>query len=390
MRYDEMSINLSADKAKRLNGVQKPIDSTFLYSDITWGFECSEGDRPADPFLPNRFAPSVRTIKKISLQEKGIVIPKGTIISASPVFNQSYYWRTANTSVVPGSGATLSGQVALGIGYDGQPLSADIDDMVEGYDNIRIAAEIANGGFLAKDKYIAHDVTRGRVDASGSLVTTNDTFSRAANMPIGFTTEDTFMWDAGNKLNFNEVSWTPFRSYATDYFVEMPYVADVSTYDMGITVSSGAQTMAAGYAAAHALGMPFLTTATTIDGNGQGAATGVLADMKIGTFIAPDMNGKFRVQYAAGNAVNANKTVQTVGRLASFTNKFPFDLEGLVETFYTTKTGGTATYGIQYNLYVFMRAILTAVIGSEPTYADYKDALDSGKFGIARINLHVA
>jgi hypothetical protein len=390
MRYDEMSINLSADKAKRLNGVQKPIDSTFLYSDITWGFECSEGDRPADPFLPNRYAPTVRVLKKVTLQEKGVVIPRGTIISALPVMNQNYYWRTASTTVVPGSGQTLSGQLALGIGYDGNALLADVEDMIEGYDNIRLAAEIANGGVIAKDKYIAHDVTRGRVNSAGVLVTTNDTFSRVANIPIGFTTEDTFMWDAGNKLNFNEISWTPFRSYATDYFVEMPYCADVSTYAMTIAFSSGAQTMGAGYAAAHALGMPFLTAATTLNTSNQNG--GSLADMLIGTFIAPDANGKFRVQYAAATAVGAAgyKTAQTVGKLASFTNKFPADLEGLVETFHTTKTGGTATYGIQYNLFVFLRAILLAVIGSEPTYADYRDALDSGKFGIARINLHVA
>ena len=61
-----------------------------------------------------------------------------------------------------------------------------------------------------------------------------------------------------------------------------------------------------------------------------------------------------------------------------------------METFHTTKTGGTATWGIEYRLFVFMQAILTAVQGTTPTYSDYRTALDTGKFGMARINLHVA
>lgn len=377
-----MNLNLGPDKAKRLNSVQKPIDDTFLYSDITWGFEVSEGWRPADPFLPNRFCPTVRVVKTKSYHRKGIVIPRGSILAAVPALSQNYYWRTSTSNaIVPGSGETLSGEVALGIGYDGNVLSADVEDMIEGYDNIRLAGVLANGGTTVKDKYAAYDVERGRVGVNGSLVTVSDEFTRSANIPIGVVTEDTYVWDAGNKLNYNEISWTPFRSYMTDYFVEMPYCADESMYNMDVSLSTGTQTMGIGYAAAWALGMPFMTAAA-------------LGDMVLGNFVMPDYNGKYKTQYtgtqlSSGN-YSVNETTQTVGKLNSFTNKFPQDLEGLVETFHTSQVGGTATYGIFYNLFVFMRAILAANIGSEPTYNDYRDALDSAKFGIARINLHVA
>jgi len=378
MRYDQFNLNLNDNK--RSNDVQKNIDSTFLYDDVTWGFEHSEGDRPADPFLPERFSPTVRTIKKISLQQKGVVIPRGTILSAKPVMNQDFYWRTTdNNFVVPGSGETLSGEVALGIGFDGSVLSSDIDDMVGGYDNIRLAGIIANGGITGgvNDTYHQHDVDRGRVDVDGTLVTTSTAFLRPANIPIGITTEDTYIWDQGNKLNFNEISWNPFRSYQTDFMVEMPYCADQTTYDMAATASGGTRTQGAAYTAVRALGMPFLTCPT-------------LADMIVGNFVSSNIDGKFTTQYAAAAAMTGAKTVQTVGKLNSFTNKFPEDLEGLVETFHTTQTGGTATFGLKYNLFVFMNAILTSVKGSTPVYADYKDALDSGKFGMARVNLHVA
>lgn len=381
MRWDKYNLGFNSDSNKRSNTNQKAIPSKFLYSDVFWGFEVSPGDRPAEPIIANKQAPTVREITTKSLFEKNIVIPTGTIISAHPIMASETYQAVADLAMGAASGDVGSGELALGIGYDSSALVTDINDGFEGYDRLRIVAQIANGGTAVTDLYQQTDVDLGRVDDGGALVTTSTEFARAANIPFGFVTEDIYIFDEGSKLNYTQGRWNKFSSFATDYFVEMPYViSDIDgadAYEMNISLSGATQTMSAGMAAAWALGMPFLY--------GE-----LLADFIPGTFIVPDYNGKYKIKDAAATALSASKTSQVVGKLISITNKFPMDLEGMVETYHTTKTGGTATYGIEYRLYVLIYAVLTAVNGTAPTYTQIKDAMNSGAFGMARINLHTS
>jgi len=377
MRWDRTNLGFTNETNKRLNSVQKSIPSRFLYSDVFWGFEVSPGDRPAEPFMAHRYAPIVREVTTKSYFKKGIIIPTGTIISAVPIMASETYTDVGSFGGLGAvSGSVGSGEIALGIGYDSSVLLADINDGFEGYDRLRIVAQIANGGEAINDTYSSLDTDRARVGTDGALVTSGGTFTRAANIPIGFVTEDIYMFDDGNKLNYTEIkSWNKFASFATDYFVEMPYCADASLVDDG-SVSS----LTDGYTAAKALGMPFFWTST-------------INDMIIGNFVSPDRNGKYKMQYLSGTSnlytTGGIKTLQTVGKLISYTNKFPMDLEGLVETYNTTKTGGTATYGIEYRLYVFMKTVIEAA-GGTANYTTIKDYINSGKFGMARVNLHTS
>lgn len=370
--------NLDISTNKRSNGVIKSIPSRFRYSDIFWGFECSEGDRPAEPFMAHRYAPVVREVTTQSYFKKAIIIPTGTIISAIPLMAAETYAAIGAFGGLGGiSGSvTTSGHIALGIGYDGSVLTTEVNDGFEGYDRLNIVAQIANGGVAVTDAYSTLDTDRARVGADGALISLPQNYARPANIPIGFVTEDITIFDQGQNMNYVEIpEWNKFSSFATDYFVEMPYCADSSILDDG-SVSS----ITAGYTAAKALGMPFYWAES-------------VNDLVIGNFVKPDYFGKFQSQYTAtslaSGSYNVNKTIQTVGKLVSFTNKFPKDLEGLVETYNTTRTGGTATYGLEYRLYVFMYAVLNAA-GVTVNYANIKSYLNQGKFGMARINLHVS
>jgi hypothetical protein len=395
MDQDKFNLGFGGDTNGRLNTQIKQIPEKFQTSDINWGFEVSEGDRPADPFMPNRYAPIVRDVRNVSLFEKGVVIPTGTIISAIPVMNKEYY-NLASPTLVDNfgvaSGSVESGNIALGIGFDSNTVQGDMEDVIDGYDRIRLVGTIANGGTSVTDAYSAFDYTnRARVGLDGALVQAGDTFARGANIPVGFTTHDVYLFDQGGNINFSEISWNKFSSFATDHFVEMPYYTGNTYGELNDGSNFGAYSggLSATYTAVRALGMPFFWAPS-------------FADMKVGTFVKPDYNGKWRVENVAANAVSANKTVQTVGKLISFTNKFPGDLEGTVETWYNknaynygknyrgaTSTGGTATYGLEYRLFVFIATILTAN-GTEVNFTNIKAAINSGEFGIARVNVHTS
>ncbi len=399
---DSNKFDLVFDQANntRLNGVLKQIPSKFLTSDIQWGLEVSPGERPAEPFMPNRYAPIVREIRNVSLFEKGIVIPRGTIISADAILSKETYEAgnqpIANNTIDGGTGTVPSGQIGLGIGYDAGLNLASLDDVIDGYDRIRLAAAIANGGVDVTEYYTTKDSDRGRVKANGSLVVADDTFARGKNIPIGFTTEDVYLFDNGSKLNFSEVSWNRFSSFATDYYIEMPYFAgstgSIAAFSDTPYASNGSPTQGQiNYKAVKDLGMPFFWAGTK-------------TDMRIGNFVMPDKNGKWKAQYNATAMFDgsAYKTIQTVGKLLSYTNKFPGDLEGFVETWNNasannygknylggTSTGGTSTFGIEYRLFVFIASLLTAE-GESVNYTNIAAAMNSGSFGMARINVHTS
>jgi hypothetical protein len=398
MNWDIQSLNFVGSTNAVENRLQKALPAEFLYSDIQYRFEVSEGSRPAEPFIANRYAPVLREIRTEGRFHKGIVIPKGTILSALPIFSTETYQTVAAPFGLGGaSGSVASGELALGIGYDATLNAGDMNDMIEGYDILRLAGMIANGGTLVKDPYTTYDTSRARVGTNGALVSTSDTFTRPANIPIGFVTTDIYLFDTGAKLNFTEGVFQRFSSFSTEYFVEMPYIAptgsnSLTTYKMNNTESSGTQTMGTAYAALRTIGIPFLT-ATEFE------------DLLPGTFISPDLNGKYKVQNTGSGALTANRTAQTIGRLISVTNKFPQDMEGMVETYSAihgvnrellgtgqnlpvSKVGGTATYGLDYILFVFAWTVLYHTLnGVAPTYAQIKDLMNSGAVGIARVNI---
>jgi len=383
---------------KYLNIDQKDMAAILRYDDVKWGFEVSEGERPADPIVPHKATPTMRIIKDSSLMRRPIVIPLETIISALPVMSQSFYQSglavVSGSAPVPVSGETTAnslaaGEVALGMGHDAATLlKAPIDDQVEAYGKINLAAIIANGGTAVSDRYHLYDYQGAgyedevvRYDESGTAIDANSLFVRGANIPIGVVTEDIFIDDIGSSLNFTTNKFQKFSSFLTDWYVEVPYV--VKGYNLaalkdnttdGTVGGDWYATAGAAYKAIQALGMPVMWTDT-------------LANLQVGLgkFVKPDFNGKYVLDNSA-----TNKTIQHVGRLTSIDNKFPKDLEDLVMVVPDTKVGGTDTYGLPFRLFLLAWTILKNTGVSIPTFAQIVGLVNDGYVGMARINLHVS
>jgi hypothetical protein len=98
------------------------------------------------------------------------------------------------------------------------------------------------------------------------------------------------------------------------------------------------------------------------------------------------------MQAAAAQALADSKTSQTVGKLIAIDNKFPKDMEDLVQMYNQSAAGGTATYGLPSQLFAFVYSILKYGVngGTAPTFNQIVAAVDSGDMGMARINLHVS
>ncbi len=371
-----------------LNVTQRAMEAALQTSGFKWGFRRSEGVEPAEALLPHRYLPTRRTITDQGLSRHSVVIPVGTILSAVPVMSREYYYRVSDVfsgSVVDGSGDTYSGELVLGTGQDSNVLTTPVDDSIDGYGKVNLAMTIANGGTNVDDLYTTYDVTTlARLDKDGVAVTTNTVFYRPINIPIGVVFNDIYIEDAGANLNFVESSLQKFSAMLTDWYVEVPYCANASTYGMDNAIDSGTtqkinNSSALGYNSVYNLGLPFLTAAS-------------IDDLLPGAFVAPDLNGKYKMQAVAASAATASKTAQTVGKLVAIDNKFPKDIEDLVQMYNQSAAGGTATYGLPAQLFAFVYTILKDGVngGTAPTFDQIVAAVDSGDMGMARINLHVS
>jgi hypothetical protein len=388
-----------------LNIDQKQMADILRTTQVRWGFEISDGDRPADPIISHKAAPTVRVIKDQSLMRRPIAIPIGSIISGVPIMSNLFYQSSLMNSAgltsgwyapVPVSGdATANGMnagyVANGIGHNGSALQSPIEDSIEGYGKLNLAAVLANGGTTVSDPYHAYDIADSsgayfdetpRLDVLGNAVTTNSRFVRPANVPIGVVTEDIYVDDQGKFLNFTSNTMQKFRSFVTDWYVEVPYV--VQEYDSNLATPSNSNwstggSPKAGYNAINALGMPVLfvpTLANLIQG--------------IGGMVKSDITGKYLLDMTS--FPNTPTTAQHIARLTAVDNKFPKDLTELIMVVKDTGVGGTDTFGLPFRLFLLANTILKNLVSpvASPTYAQILDLVQSGYIGVARLNLHVS
>lgn len=381
-----------------LNIDQRAMAEILRTTQVRWGFEISDGCRPADPIIAHKATPTIRVIKDQSLMRRPIAIPIGSVISALPIMSKSFYQTSAYYDAsmlsgmyapVPVSGDTglgtgsAVGNVNNGLGHDATNiLNSPVEDSIEGYGKLNLAAILANGGTAANDPYHLYDYAGAgyedepaRVDVMGQIVTSASRFYRPANIPIGVVTEDIYIDDQGRYLNFTTNTLQKFRSFMTDWYVEVPYV--IQSYNAALGTPSGADWSAGGKAAYNALialGMPlmFVNTMANLIGG-------------LGRFVKPEINGKYQL-----DASTDNKTIQHVGRLTSIDNKFPKDLSELIMVVKDTGVGGTDTYGLPYRLFLLANTILKNTGVPTPTFSQIMGLVTSGYVGVARINLHVS
>lgn len=386
MARENLTFDLIGRSARR---TQRPINPDRIASDVSFELEKSEGVRPSVAFMPHRFSPTIKTIHTVSNEDFGIAIPKGTIVGAIPVVSEEVY-KNGFTAPVSGtpvieSGTSASGEHVVGLDNDDDALYAGSDNPLYGYGKVLNAMVVANGGEIAKDTYSQYDVDSNRLLPDGTAITISDTFKRGANIPLGYAHEDVYINREGQFLNASESKFQLFDAITADYFIAVPYVVSNGTYTPAVTTSAdadGDQTQSDAYAAIYNNGVHCLIASA-------------LGDVfTIGNAVKSDLNGKFKPQFTetgieASDPIGSGQylNLQTVGKIFAVDTKFPKDLENTVQTYPNNTSGGTAIWGLPFDLYRLIYYVFTAN-GTTINYTNVFNALHSGDFGLVYINIH--
>ncbi len=231
-------------------------------------FEISESDRPALAYKPNRSLPVV--MMDLELRDF-IVVGKGTIVSVD-----------TNGDLVP-----------------------------------------ANGGNSATYTYTINDQNAGVIKTNGSLAVSGDTFTNAANIPVGVAPTDYFQ-DISNRYN-NYKMQTVALGILCERVVEVPYFsfADLGVADDAAVTAASVNVKVGGVA--------YDSTSTTGLVNTD--------------FVKADVNGKY-IKWVDGS----DSVTQIVGQILLIDSTFPKDLLQHVQTYPFSEMAGSETAGFPGHL----------------------------------------
>ena len=226
-------------------------------------FEISDSDRPAVAYKPDKSLPVV--YMDLELRD-WIVIAKGTIVAV-------------NTS----------------------------GDLVP-----------ANGGSGATYTYTIEDQTAGVIKTDGTLAVAGQTYTNAANIPVGVAPAD-FYQDISNRYANYKMN-TIALGILRERIVEVPYF---SLADLGVTAAADS----------HAL------MATKIGGAAYDEQTGYA--LFNGCFLKSDPNGKF-ILWKVGTDTDHT---QATGQVLLIDSTYPKDLLQYVQTYPFSEMAGSETGG---------------------------------------------
>lgn len=282
--------------------------------------------------------------------DTGLIIPKGTIVSAVTQFD----------TIVDGMAIPFaSGEINEFVNASGDVVRTAIDDTYFGYENsIDALLTIANGGVDATYAYSDLDAQ------TGSNMGEEADFVNTANIPYGVVVEHVFQDDNGKYLNFENRTmistinegrfWIPF--------VNTDLVTTFGDFDTKAVSTAGYGQVYKNYQFA------MITSAT-----------------KSGTLLKSDKFGKFVVQSAdLDAAVNA----QTVGKVQTLTSRFPRALDATVQNYPGIELMGESTNGVPIDLFIFAYETLKAA-GVACAKDDILLAIQMGKFGMLKVDLNV-
>ncbi len=358
--------------------------SRYDKSKLRYNFEQSEGQRLAEVFYPSRYLPvqfqDVQT-------EDFVVIPKGKICS---VLGIGEYIMSSNTSgTLPYPNA--SGQIPVFSDRDATIYKSNMDDNFWGYNEDVVGLVVpCNGGSerstASSYEYTANDVTAGTFKNDGTLAALADDVTgvlASGNMPVGVSMMDIYQDIRGKNLNYG--MWDKW-SLLCDYFVTVPFVREAETAAVGATYQTDLSLEATADDSAAASALRNQTYLTIPSGYIPRAGATVKADVR-GNYVMQD---QFNViADIAGSTAAANPTVQTVGRLVTLDTRFPKDMLNYVDTYEGSQMAGTETGGIPYWLFIFAYNYLTATATTAASIANIVNAIKDGRFGMARIQLHI-
>lgn len=354
--------------------------SKYNKSKLRYNFEQSEGQRLAEVFYPSKYLPvqfqDVNT-------EDWVVIPKGRVVAA--LGYGEYVAYGASTGFIPNPHA--SGTIPVFTNRAGTVVTNNIDTDYWGYDN-SVASIIVpcNGGAdrttAHSYEYSANDVIAGTYKSTSAVAADGDDITgpiASGNMPIGVAMYDIYQDIRGKNLSYG--MWDKW-STLSDFYVTVPFIREGgnTTFNKDLSLEATADDAAAVAA--------IKNQAYLVIPSGYVPRSGAT--------IKSDVRGNYVMQDPfddiadiAGSTAAANPTVQTVGRLVTLDTRYPKDMMQYVDTYPGSQMAGTETGGLPYWLFIFAYNYLTAVLGSAPTISTIVDYVKSGRFGMARMQLHI-
>lgn len=325
-------------------------------------FEVSEGIRPAEYFAAYKYLP----VAELDITTGDYtVIPKGKILASLSAFD-----------LTPTGG--IKGLAASGTlyGYESQLTSTlstySQDSSYFGYDDfISNLLVPANGNAASTQYYTALDVSATTITASGTYAAAGDSMIIPANAPIGVAYHDWYQDIRGKNLNYN--MWPDGGHVLTDWYVEVPFIVEQSGVNTIRSTGSESAVERAVY-----VGVSNAYSYLTVD---------YTENFQPGIFVQSDGIGNYKPQGAG--SLTQSKTAQTVGKLMGIDTRFPKGGLQDVVTYPGSRMPGTQTAGLPSFLFEF--AVATEIVqGNTPTIETVLAAVQSGKYGVARIQLLVS
>ena len=367
----ELTFNNQGLRAQSLRAAPQK----YIRSKIRYNFEQSEGQRLAEVFYPSKFLP-VQFMENFT--EDWVVLPKGRLVSAIGFGEQLKYGASTTDGTIGAPNA--SGTIPVFTNRAGSVVTANMDSDFWGYDqSVCGLLCAANGGVdrvAGTYAYRAQDVTAGTYKTTAAAAAAGDNISgpiASGNIPIGACMYDIYQDIRGKNLNYQQ--WDKW-GILTDYYVTLPFIRE----------GNGGATFAQN-----------LSLAATADSSTGNEVLRNLVFLTIPSGIAPrtgqlikaDARGNYTMQEPTDTTFTTAKTVQTVGKLVVLDTRFPKDMLQYVDTYEGSQMAGTDTGGLPYWLFVFAYNYLTAVTGSAPAISTIVDYVKSGRFGMARMKLHI-
>lgn len=369
MSINNQGLPFTAHNAQKFDIRSRP-DKYAMSPLGRFDFEQGEGIRPPEYYAPYKYLPV--GFKDVNLDDY-VVIPKGRILAA---------FSAEDTTLASGmKNPASSGMINIGLSASelgGAAIAVGIDTSIWGYDDyINSLVGFANGGAIYSGFYTADDVTAKTMKAEGTLVASGGTpFATPANAPIGVAFHDWYQDIRGKYLNYR--MWTDGGHVLADWCVSVPFVKVSNSTYSGVNP----QYQNSNYANLTKwwdINKQF--TYLTVDETANDV-------FRNGVFVQSDLIGNYKIQGGA-SALSQNRTVQTVGKIIGIDCRFPKSSLEDVVTHPRSGMPGTQTAGIPKYLFDFVYKSLS-IGGFSPTIEDVYNAIRSGRFGMAHIQLSVS
>lgn len=350
----------------------------YATSDLrSWRFEQSEGIRPAEYYAQYKYLPV--TFKDVWTEDYTVLL-KGRIVSAigtedaTPVSGIVYPSSSGEITI-----ANQGDYMGLGTGAQ---IDVSIDDSYFGYQEyIANLLVPCNGGTASNGFYTLADVAAGTRAAGGARAAASGAFNLPANAPIGVVYHDWYQDIRGENLNYR---MHPDGGHVLcDWYVEVPYIKVADALP-----TSGCSPVATNG--------NYVETELWYDVNKWFTYLNIDGGTDVfrpGVFVQSDLIGNYKIQGGA-SALTQAKNVQTVGKLLSIDNRMPKGMLEDVLTYPRSGMPGSQTAGMTKILFDFAYYCLKigpyGGAGTAPTVEQVYNAIRSGAFGLARIQLLVA